>query len=266
MPQSWARALGYLVKAAAAGSAHARGQLVTLANSDSAGLAGDACEEANAETWGAIAASVRVEDWLAPSKKRVLRESPRTVAIEGFLSRPIAAWLIGCAEGRLARALVYNQADAGSTPTEARSNTAFEFPFIDCDLVVLLTRARIAATIGVPVSALEPSQILHYEIGEEFALHHDYLDPREAGLSADIAAHGQRIVTFLVYLNDDFTGGETDFPRLALRHRGRAGDALYFGNIDSAGDPDPRTLHAGLSPKIGEKWLFSQWIRNRAVV
>ena len=81
-----------------------------------------------------------------------------------------------------------------------------------------------------------------------------------------MAERGQRIVTFLIYLNEGFVGGETDFPRLGLRHKGAKGDALYFGNLDPAGAPDPRTLHAGLPPTRGEKWLFSQWVRNRARV
>jgi hypothetical protein len=105
--------------------------------------------------------------------------------------------------------------------------------------------------------------VLHYEAGEQFAPHRDFLDPAVPGQAADFARRGQRIVTFLVYLNSDFEGGDTDFPILALAYKGGAGDALYFGNVDSAGVPDLRTLHAGLPPTSGEKWLFSQWVRDR---
>ena len=56
---------------------------------------------------------------------------------------------------------------------------------------------------------------------------------------------GQRIKTCLVYLNAEFEGGETEFPKLGLKYRGRAGDA-------------------GLPPTRGEKWLFSQWMRSKA--
>jgi hypothetical protein len=83
-------------------------------------------------------------------------------------------------------------------------------------------------------------------------------------MARQIAEAGQRVVTFIIYLNDDYQGGETHFPRLGLSHRGRAGDALYFANTGPDGAPDPRTLHAGLPPTAGEKWLFSQWIRNRS--
>ena len=99
---------------------------------------------------------------------------------------------------------------------------------------------------------------------QHFAPHFDFLDEQSPALAADIAARGQRIVTFLLYLNDDYAGGETAFPALGLHHRGRCGDALMFANVDLAQRPDPQTLHAGLPPQRGQKWVLSQWIRNRA--
>ena len=95
------------------------------------------------------------------------------------------------------------------------------------------------------------------------AQHFDYLDPNEPAYAAELAARGQRTHTFLVYLNDDFTGGETSFPRLGLAHTGKPGDALVFANVDASGAPDEKTMHAGLPPTSGEKWVFSQWIREK---
>lgn len=78
-----------------------------------------------------------------------------------------------------------------------------------------------------------------------------------------MAGHGQRILTFLLYLNDDFEGGETEFPLAGIRHKGKKGDALFFWNVHPDGRLDRQTLHAGLPPGIGEKWLLSQWVRNK---
>ena len=44
---------------------------------------------------------------------------------------------------------------------------------------------------------------------------------------------GQRIATFLIFLNEDFEGGETDFPKAGISHRRRKGDALFWANVDS---------------------------------
>ncbi len=62
---------------------------------------------------------------------------------------------------------------------------------------------------------------------------------------------------------EDYERGETDFPQLGWRFRGRKGDALFWWSVDPTGAADPRTLHAGLPPRNGEKWLFSQWVRDR---
>ena len=74
---------------------------------------------------------------------------------------------------------------------------------------------------------------------------------------------GQRIVTFLLYLNEGFAGGETDFPDAGLRFKGKTGDAIFWANVDALGQPEPLTRHAGLPPTSGEKWILSQWIRGR---
>jgi len=114
------------------------------------------------------------------------------------------------------------------------------------------------------VKALEPTQVLHYEVGQEFAAHHDYLDVSFPGYARDVQKHGQRALTLLVYLNDDYDGGHTAFPLLDLRYKGRKGDALAFWNLADDGTPAPRTLHIGTAPTRGEKWLLSQWIRISA--
>jgi prolyl 4-hydroxylase len=234
--QSWPDAMEHLARAASDGSASARGQLEALGSPSG------------------------LSSWMKPAAGRVLVASPRLVAVERFLTKPVCDWLIGLAKGRTQPARVYAPDGGAMIETNARSNSSIEFAPLNCDVVLLLTRARIAATIGVPAGALENSQVLHYEIGQQFTRHVDYLDPA----LPDVARRGQRIVTFLIYLNDDFEGGETEFPRLAMNHKGAPGDALYFANLDPASAPDPRTLHAGLPPTRGEKWLFSQWVRNRA--
>ena len=110
---------------------------------------------------------------------------------------------------------------------------------------------------------MELTKVLHYSVGERFDLHFDFIDPAVPDFANELAARGQRLATFLVYLNDDYEGGETEFPLVALRHRGLVGSALYFANVDSSGEPDRLTIHAGLAPTSGEKWLLSQWIRSR---
>jgi prolyl 4-hydroxylase len=256
MQRRWDLALDHLQCAAEQGSASARGQLHVLARS--AVTTGSAA--ADAATWQRLRQSVDLAAWLSRPQRTLLSTSPRIVAIPQFASSAVCDWLIARAADRVQRALVYDAAAVAGRLVSERSNRSFEFGLLDLDLVVLLVRARIAATLGVPVEVFEPPQVMRYEVGEEFTPHHDYLDPRAH--AAVLAAAGQRVATVLVYLNADYAGGETEFPQLGLRHRGGAGDALYFINVDAHNVPDPRTLHAGRPPTRGVKWLLSQWVRD----
>lgn len=243
-PQSWATALTRLTRAAELGSQAAQAQLAVLAAPD--------------------AGPPDLARWTAAAERDRLLRAPRISAARRFLSAEACRWLIGRAAGRMRPAMVFDPDVGGARREAGRSNTAFEFPFFELDLVIVAVRAKIAATVGVPAGALEPPQVLHYAPGETFERHYDFLDPQEPGYAADVGRRGQRIATFLVYLNTDYRGGETDFPTVGLSFKGETGDALMFANVDMEGRPDRQTLHAGLPPSAGEKWLFSQWIRDRA--
>ena len=142
-----------------------------------------------------------------------------------------------------------------------RTNRSVTLNLMELDVVLQILRARIATATNIPLPVFEPAQIMHYSVGEEFRPHFDF--DSEEGYGGQLKRYGQRIATFLLYLNGGFRGGETDFPRLGIRFRGRRGDAIFFANIDTNGQPDPLTLHAGRPPESGEKWILSQWIRDK---
>lgn len=238
-PQSWSDAYALVVRAAAAGDARAKGQLAVLG-----------------EPFDAAA-------WLAPPPAEPRFAAPRVSTITGFLPPSACAWIMEQARPRLEAARVKNPDRGGANADSYRSNTGMGFSVIDSDLVLQLTHARLAAAIGIPVMQQEPTNILHYEAGQEYRPHFDYLDPGVAHFARELQQIGQRIVTFLIYLNDDYEGGETAFTRLNWGFKGRAGDALIFWNVTPEGRPDPQTLHAGTAPTRGEKWLFSKWVRSR---
>jgi hypothetical protein len=257
-PQSWSRALEYLQRSAEAGWAGARAQLTVLA----AGRAGASPPPATAP-WDELARGIDLEAWTRPPTKRSLSDSPRIRVIERFTTAVVCDWLMTCARGKLRRAQVY-AADGGAEMHRARSNSEADFNITESDLVLLLLRQRISAAVGVHTAGMEPSKVLHYAAGESFAPHYDFIDPAAPGYARELALRGQRIGTVLIYLNEGYSGGETEFPQLGLRYKGRCGDALLFANVGDDQLPDRRTLHAGRAPTQGEKWLLSQWIRNRS--
>ena len=201
-------------------------------------------------------------EWRVEAKPpRTMFKSPRVSVIEGFASEAECDWMIARSAPNLGRATVYDVETGTGTQARARSNAAVVFNVARTDIVLLLLRARIAATMGQ--GDLEIPQVLLYRVGQEFLPHFDFLNPDFPGHARDLARSGQRIATFLVYLNEGYEGGETEFPKLGWRYKGRTGDALLFWNLDAAGEPDRQTFHAGLPPTQGEKWLLSQWLRER---
>lgn len=238
--QSWNRAFACLWRAAELGSAQARAQLEVLGGPTEIG---------------------RLLD--VPARE-ALAERPRLRLFRGFARPAECRWLIARLAPKLGRAMVWDEVSGAAVVDPARTGSAVELRLAEMDVVAEVLRARIAAATGLPEPIFEIPQLMHYAPEEAFSAHHDYLDPTQAGHAADIARRGQRIGTFLICLNEDFEGGETEFPRAGIAWRGRTGDALFFANVTPDGAPDPLTLHAGRPPRSGEKWLFSQWIRDRA--
>ena len=120
------------------------------------------------------------------------------------------------------------------------------------DLVVQAVNRCIAAATGTEANWGEPLNILKYTPGQQYRPHHD-------GTSTDNVS--VRVLTALIWLNDQFEGGETDFPKINVRVRGGVGDMLVFRNASDSGEIDDRTTHAGLPVTQGVKWMASRWIR-----
>lgn len=253
LPQDWPLAIERLAQAARLGHATAGSQLALLF---------DRPTPENAAT--CQAAEIDLAGWLNAPAPRVLSQGPAILAIEDFLPGPVCDWIRSRADALVEPALVYDPQTGRGRRESARTNAAARFELDGMDLVLAVVRERIARSAGLPAPGLEWTQVLHYAVGQSFDWHVDWLDPATPGYAADLIARGQRIATCLVFLNDDFEGGETAFEAGGLRHRGRKGDALLWANTLPDGSVDRRTRHAGLPPTRGEKWVLSQWLRGRA--
>ena len=246
----WNRALDYLQRGAELGFSMAQAQLKILA-----GRPG--------EDWKGLRRQIDIKAWRQAPKPRFLSREPKVQTFEGLAGAAVCEWIVARARDRLKPAMIYETVGS-SALHDTRSNSAADWTLGDVDVVLLAVRERLAAAAGLPVMHMDAPQVLHYAPGERFADHFDFFDPEVPAQAAEVRTNGQRVATALIYLNHDgLESGETDFPALGLRHRGGRGDALVFFNTDASGRVDRRTLHAGLPPTAGEKWLFSQWIRDR---
>ena len=258
--QSWEAALAALTFSAEHGWAAAQRQLRILAADRelAARLHLDAAE------WRQLAGSIDIRRWHMPSAGATLSESPLVRHFPDLVNADVCGWLIDKSRGRLVRAPVYNQATRTEKISETRTNTWAMFNVLEADLVSVLVQVRMCANTSVPLRYLEPLSVLHYAIGEQISEHFDFVDPdRTPNYAQELAENGQRVVTFLIYLNDDYAGGKTEMPELGISHKGQKGEGLFFVNAHANGDPDRRTVHAGRPPTQGDKWIVSQFMRSR---
>lgn len=198
-----------------------------------------------------------------PAARAIAVRDPAIVVVKKLVSPDVCRWIRASGHGRLAAAHVNHVSTGTPTSDPMRTARAAHFQLFDVDVVLALTLERVARATGLPVHHFEPANLLHYSVGQQYRPHFDFIDPAVPGFRDQLSIFGQRIATVLVYLNDDYEGGETAFPALGYRFRGRPGDALVFFSVGNDGQPHRGSLHAGLPPTRGEKWVLSIWVRDR---
>lgn len=101
----------------------------------------------------------------------------------------------------------------------------------------------------------EELQVVRYNLGQEYAPHHDF---------GDDGTPQQRFLTLLLYIQLPANGGATSFPK-AFDGRGlevlpARGDAVLFYNMLPDGNADDLALHSGMPIKDGQKWVCNLWV------
>ena len=260
MPQDWPKSLHLLGEAAAAGDESARGQLTSLQPATYSQVAETSQVDEAQVDWRALAAHVRLDEWLCSTPSEPLHAKVHRVP--NLVPAPVCAWLIGRAHGRLEPARVYDAVIRRDLVHEMRTNTLANFDYATLDVVQFLVQARMSHSCGYRMQHFEAPMVMHYDVGQQISPHFDFIDVNAPDYEQQIREQGQRMITFLLYLNGDYAGGETTFPKLGIVNRGAAGDGLFFINAHDDRAPDRTMLHTGSPPTAGEKWIVSQFIRD----
>ena len=274
-------ALGWLARAAERGDARAAGQLGLLARAGGAdpvaanralGLAADAgfaparraaipARPAGGADFHRLAAAVDPFLFGPIAQPETVCAAPHVRIVPDLLPAWACDYVMTLAEPGLSRAMVVDER-GGESVRQIRTNRVVNFGLVDSDVLLEMINTRLGAAAGLPAEHAEGLGVLNYAPGEEYAAHVDYI-PDTAANAPQLAARGQRVRTLLVYLNDDFDGGATEFVRLGQGFRPPRGSALIFDNVTPDGQVDPLTLHRGAPPTRGQKWVISKWFRSR---
>ena len=188
--------------------------------------------------------------------EQALSTAPQVSCFRALFSRAECDFLVARATPLLQPSVVVDPQTGRFVQNPVRTSDAMAFPWVAESPAIHALNRRMAAATKTDVAQGEPLQVLRYRGGQEYKPHSDAVagDPN------------QRIVTALVYLNDDYAGGETLFVKTGLRFKGAAGDALVFRNALGDGRADPAAQHAGLPVTTGEKLIASRWIRARRFI
>jgi prolyl 4-hydroxylase len=183
---------------------------------------------------------------------QVVSDSPRVTRFAQLFTPGECDYLLEIAESGFHASLVVDS-QGREVPDPLRSSDGAPLHWMIEDPAVNALNRRLAAVSGSAYDQAEAMLILRYHPGQEYRRHFDALPGLE----------NQRILTALVYLNDGYVGGETEFPQANLKITGRRGDVIVFHNTGPDGRADPMSEHAGLPVTEGVKYLASRWIRER---
>jgi prolyl 4-hydroxylase len=104
-------------------------------------------------------------------------------------------------------------------------------------------------------------QVVKYDVGGKFNSHYDacVFGKNSINCKNMNGPSGQRRTTFMIYLNDNYEGGETEFPYLNKKIYPKTGKAILFKNTDENEDIIFQSLHRGNPVISGNKWICNVW-------
>ena len=115
---------------------------------------------------------------------------------------------------------------------------------------------------GISMDNFETPHIVEYKIGCQYKRHFDFFHPDTNYYERTMGQGGQRVYSCILYLNDNFTGGETKFYQLNKKVKPQKGLLCYWRNIDVDGNLNRDAEHAGLPVTSGIKYVLITWIRE----
>jgi len=113
---------------------------------------------------------------------------------------------------------------------------------------------------GLPDKNQEAIQVASYVVGGKYEPHYDACVSPEPGFcEKSNRGAGQRRATLMVYLNDDFEGGKTEFIHLNFAVKPETGKMILFFSTDANEKIFNESLHKAAVVTAGKKWISTIW-------
>lgn len=183
----------------------------------------------------------------------LINSDPEILIHKNFLHSSQCKNLIKSAKPKLKRALVEDE--NGVRVSKGRTNKTSFLDKNDSKEIQYI-EDYLLKNYSVRPNNLTRMQVLKYKKNDKYVPH---FDGYEKNLIKSKFGK-QRFLTFIIYLSDDFVGGETAFPLLDINIKPTTGDLLIFRNcFNSTNFIHPKALHESTPVRKGEKWALNFW-------
>ena len=190
----------------------------------------------------------------------LIKKKPDIIVLDNVLTAEECQQIIDIARPKIKPSDVVDRDSGNNISHDARTSTGAFFGKGETPLLRWIEQFC-AEFLKWPYEKSEGFQVLNYQVGQQYLAHYDHFDPEtNSGREVEASKAGNRNATILFYLNDVAEGGGTQFPKLDLTVMPKMGRMLYFGYPDITKALD--TLHAGMPPTQGEKWVAVNWYRQ----
>ncbi|KAK2589641.1 hypothetical protein QQS21_012681 [Conoideocrella luteorostrata] len=201
-------------------------------------------------------------------ESQIVSRDPLIMYINNFLSISEASHFLHLSEGKFQPSPLYRGDDVLIDETRRLS----EFVEVKRDDLVKRVERRARKFQGWrrKSTQLQPPRVQKYKEGGFLDYHYDW-DP--------LVDDGNRVTTFMIYLTDNCTGGETNFSRVkkfkdprwcssildcnstypGITFRPVAGSAVFWENMYPNGSLHDKVIHAALPVLSGEKIGLNLW-------
>lgn len=183
-----------------------------------------------------------------------------------FITAEQAAYIISHAEPHLKDSVVMNTAEQPNVVDKSIRTSKQTWISKSDPTVAAIIQKACDLVNNHPFEQTEEMQVVRYEPGEEYKFHHDSCCNDNDLCRQFVRKAGHRMRTVLIYLTDDFEGGETEFPEQNLKLKPEKHSAVVFHTMNVAGDScHPLGRHGGLPVTSGVKWIANVWLRSEPV-
>jgi len=179
------------------------------------------------------------------------------IEIQNFLTNEECDKIIELSKGNMFSSKVYSQ---NEDLYDNKTRISQQCWLNDNDSFIKDISDKVKSYTNTHNNYLEELQVVNYQPGGFFTPHYDACVGNNSYCER-MNDKGARYLTVLFYLNDNFEGGETIFPKINKLVKPEKGKAIIFQNVDNNGVIITQALHGGEPVKNGEKWIANKWIK-----